>query len=388
MLNTTFLSLTLHGIASASPYLAQKQSVNLINARLFNSYATFSYNVQHLYVRGSTFNNFLDSAIALVNKDQLYNKLYESRPEQPGIDSEIVIEDAFFVKCVSRSDGGAINYFSPNSGTLSVKRTTFVQCHSGPNPADGGCIAFTGVRSTIFSTCASQCSAGRNGHSFSVTISAGKPDFNHLNQTTILECSPKESARGWQSLFLSYGQIRISDMNSSKNSVATQAGSFMMHTVDSDAVCLHSTIVGNIGPWIIYLYGKEGSLLEQCNVVGNICANKEQNGIVMFHKLGRIDGCLFANNRGRLFKQNRESASIDVSNCVFDAVFDREPGVSTTNCRFEEPDVQTYVLAHLNTELCAAKRDVAKHPIGTNEIFNRLKLYFHEQAQSLLKWIK
>ena len=87
-------------------------------------------------------------------------------------------------------------------------------------------------------------------------------------------------------------------------------------------------------------------------------------------------------------KQNREKASILVSNCVADVVFDHEPGVETTNCRFDQPDVQTYVLAHLNTAMCPAKRDVLKNPIGTNEIFNRLKIYFHEHARSILKWRK
>lgn len=394
MLNQTLIGLTLRGIAGLSPYLSQQRSVALLNSHLYESITSFSYNVNHLYVRGSSFCNFLDSPISIQRKEgiHLYNKHYEARPEQPAIGDHIDIQDAYFYKCISRSDGGAINYFSPDSGTLSVQQTTFLQCHSGPNPTDGGCIAFNGLKSIIQTSCASQCSAGRNGHSYSITICANggstSKSLNHFNQSTIIECAPKESARGWQSLFLSYGQIRIVDMNSSFNAVATQAGSFMMHTIDSDAICLHSTIMYNIGPWIIYLYGKDGSLMEQCNIVSNICASKDQNGIVMFHKFGRIDSCIFANNQGRIFKQNRQKATIDVSNSVFDCVFDHEPGVQTSNCLFEQPNVQTYVLAHLKTHLCQAKRDAIANPIGTNEIFARLKLYFHEQAKSILKWIK
>ena len=390
MLNISLLGLSLSSIASISPYLSQHRSATLNGCRLFGSFSTFAYNIRHLDVRSSRFSNFLDSAISLDSSSSVktYNSLYESRPDQPGVGDNIEIRDSYFYNCISRSDGGAINYFSPDSGEIVVSSTTFVQCHSGPNPADGGCIAFTGRKSIIVSSCATQCTAGRNGHSFSMTIAAGKPQCNHLNQSSVVECAPKETARGWQSTFLSYGQIRVADFNSSYNAVATQAGSLMMHTFDSDAVCLHSTISNNIGPWIVYIYGKQGSALEQCNVYGNICANKDQNGVIMFHKHGVIESCLFANNIGRLFKQNREKASILVSNCVADVVFDHEPGVETTNCRFDQPDVQTYVLAHLNTAMCPAKRDVLKNPIGTNEIFNRLKIYFHEHARSILKWRK
>lgn len=398
MLNKTLFGLTLHGIALASPYLSQQFSISLINANIRNSATTFAYNLNHLYVRGSQFTNFLDSAISINRENQVhrYDRLYNARPEQPTVGDEIDIENAYFFKCVSRSDGGAIFYNSPDSGTLSIKQTTFSQCHSGPNPADGGCVSFNGLQSIILTTCASQCSAGRNGHSFCIQLSTmkdkkGKTSLskpNHLNQSSIIECSPKESARGWQSLYLSSGQIRIIDLNSSYNAVATQSGSLMMHTMDSDAICLHSTICSNIGPWIIYLYGKEGSLIQQSNIVNNICVSRDQHGIVMFHKFGRIDSCIFSGNQGKLFAQNNEKASIQVTNCVADTPYDHEPGVETSNCVFEQKDVQTFVLAHLQTENCMSKRDVLRNPIGTNEIFSKLKLYFHGKAQAILNWIK
>lgn len=390
MLNTTFLALSLHSFSSMSPFSSSKQNIYLSKSYIFNSFTSFIYNVNSIsiFIKRSTFGNFLNSAIFIQKEIIKYNEIFNGRPDQPNVGDEIICHDAFFINCTSKLDGGAISHFSPFEGTLNVQRTTFVNCHSGPAPGDGGCIYFTGQKSLIGSCCVIHCSAARDGHSFCISIKTPLTESessknnnyeiqpNFCNETSILHSSPKNSARGWQSLYLGFGKIRMLDLNSTENAVVKQSGSFMMHTIDSDAIALHCTIKKNIGPWIVYLYGKFGSSIEESNFVGNIVTKNDESGLIMFHKLSQLNNCFISHLQGKLFKGNRKGAEITVNNCIFDAEFDNEPGVIRNNCRFDIKGVRTLPLAHLNTGLCVSQRDLANDPIKDSEILKIMSYYF------------
>lgn len=390
-MNTTLIALSLRCLSSMSPFISSKQNILLSKSYLFNSFESFIYTKSSLsiFIKSSTFGNFLNSAIAIQKETREYSKIFTERPEQPNVGDDIICYDAFFINCTSKLDGGAISHFSPFEGTLDVQRTTFVNCNSGPAPGDGGCIYFTGQKSNIYSCCVIGCSAGRDGHSFCISIRSPSPELdtsknmdnyevqpNYCNGTSILHSSPKNSARGWQSLYLGFGRIRIIDLNSTENAVAMQSASFMMHTMDSDAIALHCTIAKNIGPWIVYLYGKFGSAIEESNFFGNLVTKNDESGLIMFHKHGQINNCFISHLQGKLFKRNREGAEIIINNCVFDVEFDGEPGVIRNNCKFNIKGVRTIPLAHLNTGLCLSQRDLSKDPIKDNEIINVMKNYF------------
>ncbi|OHT03379.1 hypothetical protein TRFO_29247 [Tritrichomonas foetus] len=383
MLNTSLLALSLGSLTSMSPFLSQQQNIYIKNSNLFNSYSNFIYNAQSLVIKSTKFSNFLDSAIMIQRQECIYNKEYTERPDSPKMNDNIICQDAMFIKCIAKVDGGAFSHFSPDSGSLSVSRTTFIECQSGLNPGDGGCIYFSGRESYINSSCVYKCSAGRDGHSFCISIRNELPNPNHCNSTVILMSSPKSAARGWQSLYLGFGKIRITDLNSTENAVVTQAGSFMMHTMDSDAIALHCTIKNNIGPWIVYLFGKQGSKIEQSNFVGNKLAKSHEQGLIMFHRLGQINNCIFSHPEGKLFKQNREGAEITVNNCVFDCPFDDEKGVALNNCKFLINDLETLPLAHLHTAMCVSNRDLMKNPIGEADIVMKMKKYFPDPKKLL-----
>lgn len=387
MINTTFLALSLGCLSSISPFLSSKQNIYLSKSSLFNSFTSFIYNENSvsIFIKSSTFGNFLNSPILIQKEVCKYDRVFTERPDQPNVGDEIICHDSFFVNCTSKLDGGAISHFSPFEGTLDVKRTTFVNCHSGPSPGDGGCIFFTGQKSQIDSCCVIRCSAARDGHSFCISIRS--PELtndinnyeaqpNYCNGTSILHSSPKDTARGWQSLYLGFGKIRIIDLNSTENAVVSQSGSFIMHTIQSDAIALHCSIVKNIGPWIVYLYGKFGAAIEESNFVGNLVTKNDEGGLIMFHKNGQINNCFVSHLQGKLFKRNREGAEITINNCVFDVEFDNEPGVTRNNCKFDIKGVRTIPLAHLNTGLCISQRDFSKNPVNDNEILQIMKNYF------------
>lgn len=397
MLNSTFIALSLRCLSSISPFVSNQQNIYMSKSTIFNSINSFIYNVNSAsyFIKGSTFGNFLNSAILIQKESMKYNTIFTERPVQPNAGDAIICFDSIFINCSSKLDGGAVSHFSSFEGTLDVQRTTFVNCNSGPAPGDGGCIYFTGQKSNIDSCCVLRCSAGRDGHSFCISIrsplsstdSKNTNDYevqpNYCNRTSITQSSPKKSARGWQSLYLGFGKIRIIDLNSTENAVVSQAGSFMMHTMDSDAVALHCTIAKNIGPWIVYLYAKFGSAIEESNFVGNLVTKQEESGLIMFHKLGQLNNCFISHLQGKLFKGNREGAEITVNNCVFDVEFDNEPGVIRNNCRFDIKGVMTLPLAHFNTELCASQRDLSKNPIQESEILMIMKNYFKNPSALL-----
>jgi hypothetical protein len=235
---------------------------------------------------------FLLSVVAAIDPQptpHAYKGLFKIRPAQPAMGDEIIVTDSFFLDCRAQVDGGALSHFSPDAGTLSVTRTTFIRCRSGRNPGDGGCIYFSGAASEISSSCVSHCCAGRDGHSFCISIRGGRPSHNFLNVTAAVNCGKRDVPIGWQTLYLGFGQIRISDYNCSKNTVDFQAAAFMMHTMDSDAVATFATVEANRGPWIVYFFGQAGSRIAKCNVIGNVLAGEAPRGVFYYHKYGVVE---------------------------------------------------------------------------------------------------
>ena len=362
----TLAALVLSGVMKA-PVMTQQNSVSARSVRISKSFYYFAFNIPKLNIEESSFHDFLDSAITFDSVQRLYKGHYLVRPDVPGLGDDIVIKASVFENCHAKLDGGAISHFSQDVGTLTCVGVTFVNCTSGPNPSDGGCIYFSGESSRIDRCCAFRCRAGRDGHSFCISIKGGQETPNHVNRSTSIECAPVKEACGWQSLYLGFGKIRLADYNSTKNAVTTQAGSFMMHTIDSDAIALHLTVVNNVGPWIVYFFGRQGSIIDRSNFISNVCINRDESGgIFHFHKYGMIKDCYVSGNIGQLFKKNRADASLKVMNTIFDVAMEEEPdGVSfDPNCRFDEPFIETLELAHLNTFLCHGVRNVEEKPIS------------------------
>jgi hypothetical protein len=292
---------------------------------------------------------------------RLYAGHVTTRPAGPAMGDTIVVRDAFFINCFATVDGGAISHFSPDAGTLSVTRTTFVNCRSGRNPGDGGCIYFSGESSRISSCCVFRCFAGRDGHSFCVSIRGGRPNPNHVNLTTVTNCG--DASVGWQTLYLGFGQIRIWEYNSTNNSVYFQAAAFMIHTMDSDANASFLTVCHDNGPWIVYFFGRAGSTIRSANFIANRCRGYPElpgsrtmivKGVFYFHKYGRIVDCVVLGNDGELFKGNRPGAEVVVANCVFDRDIGQPSGVRAQQCTVGR-GAQTHRLTHMNTALCARR---------------------------------
>jgi hypothetical protein len=301
---------------------------------------------------------FLTRTLPSDPPSHLYTGHFSSRPARPAMGATIVVQDAFFVQCFATVDGGAISHFSPDAGTLSVTRVTFVDCRSGRNPGDGGCIYFSGTSSAISLCCVFRCFAGRDGHSFCVSIRGGGARVNCVNLTTVTNCG--SASIGWQTLYLGFGQIRIRDYNSTNNSVYFQAAAFMMHTMDSDADAAFLTVCHDNGPWIVYFFARAGAAISKANFVANVCRGYPElpgsktmivKGVFYFHKGGRIVDCIVLRNEGELFKGNRHDAEVTVANCVFDRDIGAPRGVAVHKCTVE-PGAHTYSLVHFNTAMC------------------------------------
>jgi hypothetical protein len=162
--------------------------------------------------------------------------------------------------------------------------------------------------------------------------------------------------QGWQTLYLGFGKIRISDYNSTKNVVDFQAGSFMMHTMDADAIATFATIQENSGPWILFFFGKKGSKLERCNVIGNALTGDYPRAVFFYHRYGVLEDCVILENKGKLFKRNRPEGEVTVKNCVADTAPIGDEGVITDkDCRFGVAHPSARLLSHINTAECKGR---------------------------------
>jgi hypothetical protein len=370
MLNKTLVSLFLSGLYRSSPTIAAFGSLSLNKVTVRRSFSTFAYNIWKIDVSQCFFRHFLDSAINVDRSMRLFSGMYSERPNSPDIGDDIIIKDAWFENCKAKLDGGAIRHFSHDEGTLIITRTTFISCESGPSFGDGGCVYFTGKSSHISMSCASNCIASREGHSFFSSLRSKSPTPNHINSSTIVQCAPSMRRCGWHSLFIGSGHIKISDLNSSNNYVDRQCAAFMMHTLDSSAEAMRVTAAGNSGPWMIYFYAKDGASIKLSNFVANKVESVktrwnervfEAMGVLYYHKGCALSGCVMRGNYGGpdLVGLSFESKII-VKNCVFD----REEAKSEKNavfddCRFGVVS-RMLVLGHLKSAVCYAERDIEK----------------------------
>ena len=357
-MNTTITGLTWMQL-SHSPIFTSKHSLTMSKSAFYNSFNSFSYNTYHLNVEGSTFKNFLNSAIFYDSQIVIYDQKYTKRPVSPRLGDTIIIKNAFFIKCIAEVDGGAITHFSPDSGSLDVSSTTFIECQSGPSPGDGGCIFYSGERSSIGYCCAYRCFCYRDGHFVSISIRNHKPTDNFLNTTTVLQCSPDSNVQGWQSIYLGWAKIRIQDLNSTKNNCLIQSCSWMMHTMDWDAYAKHNQCDSNVGPWVVYFFAKErdGAVIDSCNFVNNTATKK---GLLCFHTGVTVKNCVIIGNNGEIFSQNRPESFALVENCIFDVPVPQNAFVTFKGNSYN-PKVRELDLAFLHTAVCHAKRDIMSH---------------------------
>jgi len=354
-MNTTIAGLAWSHI-SRSPIFAAKYSLTMRKSSFSNSFNSFSYNSQHLNVEGSTFKNFLNSAILYNSQTVVYDQLYTQRPRSPLLGDTIIIKNAMFIKCIAEVDGGAICHFSPDAGSLDVSHSTFIECQSGPAPGDGGCIFYSGNRSSIGYCCAYRCFCYRDGNFASISIRNHLPNDNFLNTTTVLQCSPDSNVQGWQSVYLGWAKIRIQDFNSTRNNVLLQSASWMMHTMDWDAYAKHNQCASNNGPWIVYFYAKErdGAVIDSCNFINNTATKK---GLFCFHIGVTIKNCVILQTNGTIFSQNRPESYALVKNCVLDVPAPTETFLTTIDNVYN-PKATEYDFAFLHTAVCHAKRDI------------------------------
>lgn len=410
MINSTLLSLSLGSILYTSPFLSRYDSLSFAKSHISNSFTSFIFNTNslNLHIKSSAFTNFLDSTIRIHASNFYFNNTqFTSRPEiLPQSNDNIICEDSIFTNCTSNGNGGAFDHYSSTSGTLKLLRTSFSHCKSGKYPSNGGCVYFVGLNSTIDSCCVSYCAASNQGHSFFVSLISPYNELTNENDTlftlskfipfsknqihpnechrsTIVYSSSPNEAKGSQSLYLSFGQIRISSLNSTSNSVVSQAASLMVHTMDSDAIIYHCTIERNIGPWIVYVYGRKGSAIEESNFIDNILNDDEKNGLVLYYKHTKINHCFISQLSGNVFVPIKPKKKVHLNQCVFRFDFHPNENIKLKNCVTSAKNFSTLNLAHLNTGFCEAQRDIMQNPIKDEDIEETLKSYFRNPKHSL-----
>jgi hypothetical protein len=278
----------------------------------------------------------------------LFNTAYVGRPGTSLSNANITICDSSFSNCASQIDGGAISHFSPDTGLLTVVRSLFFRCTA---KSDGGCIYFTGVSSQIQATCAFQCSAGRDGNSFAISLRGRQPTPNHLNESVVCQCSVPSKPRGWQAVFLGFGTVHVGNLNSSANYVALQASAFMVHSLDSTVSVFDATVSGCIGPWAIWVFGEKGATIERSNLIGNNCT-KEHAILCSAGNTTVLHG-RFIQNRGPALLQKGIGTRMDVFDCLFDGEMSGGGEINLVDSTNVTRAVSPLQLSHFDTQGCA-----------------------------------
>ena len=166
------------GSSSFSSFSITKSSFSRSFSNIFYS----SYSPNLLNFKQSSFSKMLSSAICV---DEAFNLTGQTRNQGVSIDHDkCVITRCHFAECVTKGDGGAINYHC-NNGDLGIFTTLFYKNEASDN---GGAISFHADKYQFYQVCIDHCKAGNAGQSFTLSPNEDLPDT--INYTTVSVCAP------------------------------------------------------------------------------------------------------------------------------------------------------------------------------------------------------
>jgi len=344
------LNLLISNNLALSPFISQISELKMSKSFFSRSFGHFVYNTKSVSLFDSCFSHFLNSVLKHDAKTVLISGLITKHLQIPGFGSDIVVKNAQFLDCSSAIDGGVIDHFSPDSGSLDVSHSTFYSCYCRSPPGDGGAIYFSGKSSLVYCCCATKCRAFRDGHFLCASIRGKTNNPNHLNFSTVVYCGIDRQI-GWQTNYLCFGDIFISRLNTSFCSTIMQASSFMMHSLNQNAIADYTTSYNNTGPWTVYFFAGRVSEVKRSNFLFNYATSKTA-GVIYYYQNSKLSNCRFANNQIHILMPKSTDGNILVTNCIFDQKVHDPPGLTMISCETKQKIVKILKIVQFQTQLC------------------------------------
>jgi len=263
------------------------------------------------------------------------------------IDKNINISNCFFSRSSSYSGNGGVIYVSASSCSMNVIYSIFYNCVCSEK---GGAIYFISSNSFLRMICANRCSATWPHFAY---LSAYQ--VNQVEYLSVSNCSHTTS--GYHSIYLSSGDQRVDNTNSSMNNAEYVSGIHIYSP--SSFTSSHCTFSNNkVSNWIcIYFYSTSGTIsMSYANIVYNNSPNNNVDGVVYVSGAGsrKMMYCIFKNNQNTLFCVY--SGSLEVSHSFIDhseSSFSNSISVSTSNNNSFTNRI-TYQLQFFNSIHCNA----------------------------------
>jgi len=257
----------------------------------------------------------------------------------------IHISDCFFIRSSEYDLNGGVIYVLGDSYSMNVNFSMFYGCTCSYN---GGAIYFSSSSSYLRMICAYRCSCGAPyvGH-FALLSTSQK---NHVEYLSVSNSS--HNASGSYSIYLSSGNQRVDNINSSMNN-AFQVSGICIES-PSSFTSSHSTFSNNkVSDYgCISFSSSSGTIsMSYANIVYN---NSPTQGIICAYggqSLKLLMYCIFQKNQNYLFSVDYGSLEVSHSFIDHSSSFSTSKAVSTeSNNSFIM--TQTFLIYHSGELMC------------------------------------
>lgn len=222
--NITFLSLSLLGLSSSSPFLSlgpshARNSHTLKHSVFARSLSPLLFatspNFARLTISQSHFRKFTSSAISIASEStSLYKKVeFANTLTGAAMNETCTVEFCVFTDISSATGGGGIHVEGqPRNLELVIRFSGFSKCQSTEN---GGAISYSGVQLEMKGVCFDKCLTFKRGQAFAVydgTVECDRVSVRHCSM-------PRLTGEGG-AILGSSAIMRLRTMNISANTVA------------------------------------------------------------------------------------------------------------------------------------------------------------------------
>jgi len=239
------------------------------------------------------------------------------------VDKNIDISNCFFSRSSSYSGDGGVIYVNGGSYSMNINCSMFNNCVCS---LYGGAIYFISSNSCLRMICANSCSCGAYYYAHFARLQASQ--VNQVEYLSVSNCSHTTS--GYYSIWLSSGNQRVDNTNSSMNNANQVSGISIISP--SSFTSSHSTFSNNkvSNSICIYFLSTSEISMSYANIVHN--NSPYSHGVVtVFEAFPKMMYCIFKNNQNTLFYVYEGSLEVSHSFIDHSGSFSTSTSVSTSN---------------------------------------------------------
>ena len=326
MLNLTIALLVQRTALATSPLLSLSSSLYTSRFINFNQVTYQRFISPIFFANSQSFNlllqqsTFSDSVQKVAQIDSIKGKKFSSQQDFKDLFKLDIIECNFHNIKSSGTPGGAFHAIT-QLHTLSITRSSFMNCHSNANEVVGtlpykvsaGAFVFTGAKASVLYSCFTQCTAVGNVKTFHIV----SPEHGTISvRSLFLGMNNNNDYKGHGLFSINKGRCDIISINSSMNNIPDGYAGGSIGAYATSARAGYSVFANNTGSSVFGI-----------NFLGTISKSLVRSSAFLSNKItkygvymrltgpSRLEDVTFATNQGNYFYGN---APIVFSRCICD----------------------------------------------------------------------